>query len=334
MVSVGRGSGKLLLFGEHSAVYGHPAVGMALPWGTSVSVTPTGTREWELPDLLPEEGTNLRKLIDFITVHFPAVKKLGGMKVTIESDIPISMGFGSSAALCVAVVKALVILVAGKVMPERMAREFARPIDFLWRLANRAERIFHGKPSGIDTGLSLMGSIQSFHFAGGSLPENTILQTRPFYLVVGGFPRNGSTRHLVEGLARRMKEGDSGARDGIDALGAIAEEAIDMLEADRENVAVALGGLADEAQERLASLGLSTPELESVLSRGRAAGAAGGKLSGAGGGGAFYLVAEDLDRARSIVHAVRDIALADTQASFPVSIIGYDGQTVRVISGE
>lgn len=328
MESVGQGAGKLLLFGEHAAVYGYPALGMALPWETRVSLAPSGKHEWELPELLPEEGTNLRKLIDFITAHFPAVKKLGGMKVTIESDIPISMGFGSSAALCVAVVKALVILVAGKVLPERMARGLSRPLDLVWKLANRAERIFHGKPSGIDTGLSLMGDIRSFEFAGRGLPRNEALQAHPFYLVVGGVPRESNTRALVGSIAGRMAAGDAVTGEGIRALGSLTEEAITLLRHGRDGVAGELGLLADRAQEQLASLGLSSPGLETILDRGRRAGAAGGKLSGAGGGGAFFLVAESRERALSVAAALQENAPSGT---LPVAVVTYDGASVGLL---
>ena len=42
MGSVGKAHGKLLLFGEHSAVYGHPAVGVSLPEQTTVRLDDCG----------------------------------------------------------------------------------------------------------------------------------------------------------------------------------------------------------------------------------------------------------------------------------------------------
>ena len=61
---------------------------------------------------------------------------------------------------------------------------------------------------------------------------------------------------------------------------------------------VEIGRMADRAQQLLRSAGLSTPELDDLLSYGRAAGALGGKLSGAGGGGAFYLIYESGEKAK------------------------------------
>jgi mevalonate kinase len=43
---------------------------------------------------------------------------------------------------------------------------------------------------------------------------------------------------------------------------------------------------------------LSTPVLDTLLEKGKSAGALGGKLSGAGGGGAFFLLYPDAESAR------------------------------------
>ena len=42
-MGVGRGFAKLLLFGEHVAVYGYPAAGVSLPFFTEVLATPVDT---------------------------------------------------------------------------------------------------------------------------------------------------------------------------------------------------------------------------------------------------------------------------------------------------
>ncbi len=70
-----------------------------------------------------------------------------------------------------------------------------------------------------------------------------------------------------------------------------------------------LGELAWQAQERLAELELSTPELDALLEQGRRAGALGGKLSGAGGGGAFYLIFAEPQAALSAADLLRSFAI-------------------------
>ena len=65
--------------------------------------------------------------------------------------------------------------------------------------------------------------------------------------------------------------------------------------------AAQLGVVADAAQRLLAGLGLADPSQERLLHAGHTAGACGGKLSGAGGGGACFLICRDRHdcRARS-----------------------------------
>jgi len=60
-----------------------------------------------------------------------------------------------------------------------------------------------------------------------------------------------------------------------------------------------LGVLADRAQAILAGLDLSTPAVDGALDLLREAGALGGKLSGAGGGGAFFGIFQDEPAART-----------------------------------
>jgi mevalonate kinase len=68
--------------------------------------------------------------------------------------------------------------------------------------------------------------------------------------------------------------------------------------------AVRLGRLAHDAQEVLHDLGLSTALLDALLKIGMGAGACGGKLSGAGGGGAFVLFCRAPEDARRVRRAI------------------------------
>lgn len=67
-----------------------------------------------------------------------------------------------------------------------------------------------------------------------------------------------------------------------------------------------LGQQASRAHQVLRTMGLSTPTLDQVLALGCRAGASGGKLSGAGGGGAFYLVCSDPDVAIHVTQSLQE----------------------------
>ena len=69
-----------------------------------------------------------------------------------------------------------------------------------------------------------------------------------------------------------------------------------------------LGSLAREAQEELEGLGLVEPTLAKLVAAGERAGSPGGKMSGAGGGGAFWLAYANLAAARKGEAALRSEA--------------------------
>ena len=229
----------------------------------------------------------------------PALHRHPGGSVRIDSDIPPGLGFGSSAALCAALASAF-----AAVFP---AEERGLSV---WELAHEAERLFHGTPSGIDTGLALLDGLVLFHPAPPGLPRARRLPGLELELVVGAVPRRAESAVLIRGLGERMRAGDERTADALAQLGGLALQAAALLEqhGDPRRRIGELGRLAGLAQDGLAGLGLSTPELEDMLACGRAAGALGGKLSGAGGGGAFYLIFPDRAAAAAAAVHLRELA--------------------------
>lgn len=275
---VGVGRGKLILFGEHAAVYGFPALGIPLDMSTRVELSP-GTPGSSFPGLSAHDAATVRSIFESLGAPYE------GTTVRVASTVPREVGFGSSAALCVALAAAL----------SGAGRPYGREI---WKLAHHAETLFHGTPSGIDTGLALLDGMRLFRPRPPDLPEEERLPDVTLHLVVGAVPRLSSTAALVASLRDRMRSGDATAHGTVRELGRAAERSREAVGAGGH--AGELGGLADRAQRLLAALGLSTPAIDALLDRGRSLGALGGKLSGAGGGGAFYLVAPTAEAARRI----------------------------------
>jgi mevalonate kinase len=278
---MGRGHGKLLLFGEHAAVYGYPACGITLPLFAAVEIWGGGTGRWELPVMEPGRRETLERFLDYARGWLPAGAPWGG-RLAIESNLPEGIGFGSSAAWCVAFASA----VTGEMPPSRT----------LWEAAHRAECFFHGTPSGIDTGLALLDGLYAFRPKPPELPAFERLRGGPLHLIAGAVPREGSTRRLVGALRARLEAGEAGTQKAVERLGEVSARAIDLLRAPHVDPR-SLALLANEAQELLAGLGLSSRLLDEMVHAGVAEGALGGKLSGAGGGGAFYLLFADAETA-------------------------------------
>ena len=289
----GRATGKLLLFGEHAAVYGHPALGISLPWTLELKIIPVadaghaGSRRATEPlPALPEQVAAML-----------AVPHLGAV-VEIRSQIPIGLGFGSSAAMCIAAERAL----TNAALPPPSAAA-------VWRGAHERERVFHGTPSGADTGLATHPGVGflTWEKGGGGLPCYEPVPVTGLHLVVAAVPRRGDTRAHVAAVAQRVRAGDTATQDTLRRLGECSTEARALL-LEPEPRAKALGAVTDHAQRLLAELGLGDPAQERLLQSGRSAGSSGGKLSGAGGGGACFLVCRDAPTAARVLAAIGEQA--------------------------
>lgn len=291
-MGVGEARAKLLLFGEHAAVYGHPAVGCSLNWGLKANLDAGGP--WALPGLGPHEPV-VRTLLERLTA-LAASEGLAAPtpgRLAITTTIPVGAGFGSSGALCAGLVNLF--------WPDLALGDRDR-------LAWKAEGLFHGTPSGIDTALALRQGW--WHLDASTRPVTATPLVDPgLVLVVGSVARESDTKSLVGALGRRRAEGDQLVRHTLDDLGSIASRAVSAVQ---EHRSADLPLLVSQAREGLRALGLETPNLTTVLDTGLALpGALAGKLSGAGGGGAFFLVFQNREFAREALPFLR-ASIAET----------------------
>ena len=308
---IGSAPGKLLLFGEHAAVYGEPALGISLPWTAALRITPLSAAQCASCEWLPPLPAALAAMLAELP---PAAE------IEVRSRIPIGLGFGSSAALCVAAERALAA-----------ARRAEPSAGAIWRGAHEREKVFHGTPSGADTGLAAHPGVGFLSWPGadggdGGLPRYESLPATELHLVVAAVPRRGDTRAQVAAVARRLRAGDDAAEEALRRLGRCSREARALLLQPRMP-ATALGALADAAHRLLAALGLADPRQDRLLQAGRAGGACGGKLSGAGCGGACYLVCRDAASAIRVLEAIRN------QATVAGYVVAAGGNT-RLASPE
>ena len=277
------GFGKLILLGEHAAVYGSPAVGIALPCRTRVIFEPDSAESPTFPGMSEKDAAVLLSLLKCAKDEIQDSIAVNG-RWTVESDVPRSGGFGSSAALCVAVAQ---ILLRCKVVG------YDREVH---RLANRLERTFHGRPSGLDTGLSSQPELCAWYPKRDDVPEPVTLNIPPLHLVYGALPRVMNTAGSVGEIKRRLESGDTETLSLLQEIGRITAAFIRLgkrSSADARNFFSEAVDMIRRTQALLKALGLSTNELDLLLTIANEGGAATGKLSGGGMGGAFFLLVPD-----------------------------------------
>ena len=210
----------------------------------------------------------------------------GGVEVVASSELPQGGGLGGSAALGVAIGRAVAALRLGKDdEPEALARATA------W------EGVFHGNPSGIDVAVASRGGCVRFVRGAGC---EDVAPARDLTLCVGWTGAGASTREMVSGVASLRARKPAVVDRAVEAVTSLVSNAALALAAgDLQG----LGKLMDLNQMVLAGLMVSTETIEELCAIARTAGAFGAKLTGAGGGGSVIALAPDDEGARLILAA-------------------------------
>ena len=302
----GSACGKVILLGEHAAVYDRHVLALPIEraagaWVreidgvTRLTVTEPGR---SATFVVSESGVDgVPGLLAFI------VRELGlagrHFDVRLDLRIPTAMGLGSSAAASVAIVRAF-----DTVFEMRLGD---REID---RIAFACERLAHGNPSGIDNTLATWGRPVLFRRSA-SPPVRQIELTDTPPLVVAASGIRGITREQVSAVEQRYRRLGAPYEALFDQIDALAQAgAAALVESDYDT----LGGLMNVCHGLLNAMQVSTPELENMVQVARAHGAVGAKLTGAGGGGSIVALCPG---------RVSEVAAALAQAGY--RIVGMTG---------
>ncbi|HEY5434619.1 MAG TPA: hypothetical protein VIK13_05255 [Candidatus Limnocylindrales bacterium] len=219
--------------------------------------------------------------------HFRADHGLRGVSIRLHNDAPPGSGLGSSSAICVALSGALAEHLGLKLDPHALAE-----------LAYRIERVDAGIRGGKqDQYATAFGGLNFIEFdrdetrvervalAPATLYE---LQYALVFAYVGG---QHFSSHIIERQIGNFERREAGAVETMDRIKDLAYEMRRALEG---GDVAAFGSLLHEgwqAKKRMAD-GISNPRIDAVYDTARAAGALGGKISGAGGGGFMFFVTD------------------------------------------
>jgi mevalonate kinase len=298
-----RAFGKVILFGEHAVVYGCPALAAGLelgaeasaepasearvsvqPWG--VSVTPEPLRA-SAPDKKPGEPSPEGSLAQAFAALLAGYDPPPSAHVRVTLHVPSGAGLGGSAALSVAIVRALDGLLGRERSPSELSEH-----------ALAAERVFHGNPSGVDRAMAAHGGVALYKKGA---PLTKLALKAPFDLVVGHSGEPGMTKETVASVARQHQARPEKTQKifaGIEAIVQNGKSALERGDLD------ALGQLMELNQKLLVSLMVSTSTLEAMCTAAVKAGALGAKLTGGGGGGCMIALAASHAQALQVQHAL------------------------------
>ena len=294
--------GKVILFGEHSVVYGRPAIAVPVTQ-VRARATVEDARQGQgilirATDLHLEHryGTPLKSdhpadPLD-ATVRYTlgrlGIESIPDLNLTVSSTIPIARGLGSGAAVATAIVRALL---------QHLGQALAA--QDISDLVYQVEVIHHGTPSGIDN--TVVAFEQPVYFVKGQ-PIEMMRVARPFSLVIGDTGVSSPTKVVVADVRRLWQKDRTRYDTWFDDMGAIATRAKEAITAGQ---ITRLGPLMDENHELLQAIGVSSPALDRLVSAARAAGASGAKLCGAGRGGNMIALAAP-QRAKNLAAALRN----------------------------
>jgi len=269
----GRGNGKIVLLGEHAVVYGMPAIAAGISLGAFARATPSDVNGIRIAErrARAEDGSDLSAALEATCRALGA----GPRQVEVEVTLPLGSGLGGSAAIGVAVARALLATLGEAETPLRVLAG-----------ANAWEQVFHGNPSGIDAAAAYAGGCIFFSKATGPEPLFVAVPLRVAICLAGPPASTKQMVELVKHLGERRPDLLGKSLAGIESL---VKNARLCIEAGHVSD---LGQLMNYNQMLLSGLFLSTPEIERACAIAREAGALGAKLTGAGGGGAVIALCD------------------------------------------
>jgi hydroxymethylglutaryl-CoA reductase len=283
--SLAAGHGKIILLGEHAVVYGRHAIAAPVPLAIQAQIEDKDhgiellIPRWGVEQTLHPEAKDPQSFDQPLRTILEKLELVDrAMRITVFANVPRAMGLGGSAAVAVAIIRAI----------DQHFR-LALSDDEINALAFECEKVAHGTPSGIDNTMATFGKLLLYR--PGDPPLVQPLSPRaPVPMVIGMSGVESLTARMVAGV-RRAWERNQGLYEGI--FNSIDDIVLQGVEALNEHDLEHLGDLMNVCQGMLNSLQVSSWEIEEMIQIARQNGALGAKLTGGGGGGSIIALCPD-----------------------------------------
>jgi len=280
--SIASAPGKIILFGEHFVVHGTPAILAAIDKRVTVTTTFTenktikvdsqlGTIEVPISSSYEEVESEFRPFVYLANKIINSEQNVSGLEITIDSDIPIGVGLGSSSACCVAAAASI-----SELFNELSSEE-------ILKMSIEAEKTIFPDTSGADCTVCTYGGMIEYPNV------EKIDNTFDLNLLIANSMIPHNTKNSVEKV-NKFKENDE---ERFSQLCDLETKLIDeVITAMKNNDATTFGLKMSENQKYLEEIQISNDTLRDMISSLKEI-SLGTKITGAGDGGCIIALVKD-----------------------------------------
>lgn len=262
-----------MLLGEHAVLHGHPCLVAAIEKRIRVSLLPRTDGLVTITSSLGQYEGDRDDLPDHPSFRFiiGALRELpdsvpGGIDLSVQADMPPTIGFGTSAAVTAATIGALQMVTRG-----------AWSMPGILEHAHRVIETVQGRGSGADAAASVYGGIVYYRTSKSGV-EIVNGEAHPLTALYCGYKT--PTAEAISRVEKKWKGREKELRDLYSRISNSVERGRSALSVRNPEQ---FGNFLNEGNELMAELGVSTPELEQCCGLLRSQSSiTGAKISGSG----------------------------------------------------
>ncbi len=285
MKSIASAPGKIILFGEHFVVYGGKAILCAINKRITVTAKTIPENKISIKSSignlilapkrpLTEVDIQLRPFYYLADKMIQKYDEKSGMEITIDSEIPVGVGLGSSSACCVAGAAAI-----SGVFTEKSKQE-------ILQMAIEAEKTLFPNTSGADCTVCTFGGIMQYDKQTG----HSKIDSEPrFHLVIANSKIEHSTKEVVSTVNQFKEKNEERFSKICNEENNLIDDVLVCL---KKNDLKGIGIDIIKNQEYLELIGVSNEKLRSMIKLANKS-SFGAKITGAGLGGCIFALTDE-----------------------------------------
>ena len=285
MKSIASAPAKIILFGEHFVVHGTKAILAAIDKRVTVTTIFTENKTIkinselgtiEVPILSSHEDVKneFKPFVYLANKIINSEPNVTGLEITIDSDIPIGVGLGSSSACCVAAAASISELF-NKLSSEEILN-----------LSIEAEKTLFPNTSGEDCTDCTYGGMIEYDQSSGTRKIESTFQIN---LVIANSMIPHSTKNSVERVSKFKENDEERFSKLCDLENGLIDEVITAM---KNNDSTTLGLKMSENQKYLEEIQISNDTLRNMINSLNQI-SLGSKITGAGDGGCIIALVQD-----------------------------------------